>query len=377
MDGWKGSSCPKYLDRHKPQIHHTMTKEKLTFLGLAKKVLEETGQAMSASEIWEYAKRKGYDALVDTRGATPANTLNSVLYLDSKKPNSAFTLHSHRPKRYVLRGSVSAPLYVPGYSVSSSKIREEDLYDLVCLFVKSHDYFQAYPKKINHSASLKKKQGGLDKWVHPDIVACHFVEQDYAKGLIDLMKHNGESRIKIYSFEIKVELSFSNLKEAFFQAVSNSSWAHEGYLVAWKIETDPDFRRELERLSNSFGIGVIELDLSKIGSTDICNEEEIFLEIVQESFKILFPARSKDQLDWEALDELSYNGDIQKFIGGIVSLLKSEDAMSNFLSGKLTHKEWFDLMGCKKVMDELLKKLKEESKEQSERAERREEVTGG
>jgi hypothetical protein len=30
---------------------------------------------------------------------------------------------------------------------------------------------------------------------------------------------------------MKKELNFSNLRESYFQAVSNSSWANEGYLV--------------------------------------------------------------------------------------------------------------------------------------------------
>jgi hypothetical protein len=63
----------------------------------------------------------------------------------------------------------------------------------------------------------------------------------------------------VFSFELKKSLSFGNLREAFFQAVSNSSWANEGYLVAAEISQDEDFLSELRRLSSSFGIGVVQL----------------------------------------------------------------------------------------------------------------------
>nr|WP_288977411.1 hypothetical protein [uncultured Blautia sp.] len=42
--------------------------------------------------------------------------------------------------------------------------------------------------------------------------------------------------------------------------MSNSSWAHEGYLVALKISEEPELMDELRRLNNAFGIGVIRLD---------------------------------------------------------------------------------------------------------------------
>lgn len=44
-----------------------------------------------------------------------------------------------------------------------------------------------------------------------------------------------------------------------FQAVSNSSWANEGYLVVLQ-EIDSEVLSELRRLNQSFGIGVIKLE---------------------------------------------------------------------------------------------------------------------
>ena len=75
-------------------------------------------------------------------------------------------------------------------------------------------------------------------------------------------------------------LDKSNYREAYFQAVSNSSWAHDGYLVAAEVLQDDDFLGELERLASSFGVGIINLDLSDINSS-----------------VVLYPARGKDFLD--------------------------------------------------------------------------------
>lgn len=59
---------------------------------------------------------------------------------------------------------------------------------------------------------------------------------------------------------MKKTLNFTNLREYYFQAVSNSSWANEGYIVALDIDEDDSFLAELKRLNNAFGIGVIKLN---------------------------------------------------------------------------------------------------------------------
>jgi hypothetical protein len=83
--------------------------------------------------------------------------------------------------------------------------------------------------------------------------------------------------------------------------VSNSSWANEGYLVTCAVQQDDDLLSELERLSASFGIGIIVLDLDDIDSSSI-----------------LFPARPKDYLDWETMNKLcEQNRDFETFIDDV------------------------------------------------------------
>ena len=82
-------------------------------------------------------------------------------------------------------------------------------------------------------------------------------------------KYVGSLAIKLYSYEVKRELNFSNLRESYFQAVSNSSWANEGYLVAAEIDSDDEFLDEIKMLSNYFGIGLIKLNINSPDSSEI------------------------------------------------------------------------------------------------------------
>jgi hypothetical protein len=64
---------------------------------------------------------------------------------------------------------------------------------------------------------------------------------------------NKADTFKITSYEIKKEINTDyELKKSYFQAVSNSSWANYGYLVA--LEISDNLKDEMERLNQSFGI---------------------------------------------------------------------------------------------------------------------------
>ncbi len=117
----------------------------------------------------------------------------------------------------------------------------------------------------------------------------------------------------------------SNLREAFFQAVSNSSWANESYLVAAKISDGQDFLSELKRLSSSFNIGVIKLNTS---SPDLS--------------EIMLPARYKESLDWDTINKLAMNKDFKEFLSRVQKDLQNNEV----------YKEQYDKV-CSKA--ELLK----------------------
>ncbi len=125
-----------------------------------------------------------------------------------------------------------------------------------------------------------------------------FPFKDYKRETLDIQTHLTISSIKLFSFELKISLNFTNLRRNYFQAVSNSSWANEGYLVAVNIDEDTAFRDELRRLSNAFGIGIIQL-----------NTENIF------ESEILLPAHTKQTIDWDTVNRLANeNPDFSEFL---------------------------------------------------------------
>ena len=165
---------------------------------------------------------------------------------------------------------------------------ERNLHAVLSYFLQQSDYFQAYSKTIFHEES-HKGQKGEDKWLYPDMVAVNFEYANYQKNnVLPFIRKFDISPIKIFSFELKKELTNSNYKENFFQAVSNSSWANEGYLVTVKIQQDNQFVEALQKLSQSFGIGIIQLNLENI-----------------EQSSILSPAKFKEKMDYSVVYELA------------------------------------------------------------------------
>ena len=284
----------------------------LTFLQMAKKVLEEEKQPLSASEIWQIAVSKGYDKLVETKGKTPWGTLSALFYVDVRDNSSTdFVPLGARPKRFILKsqvdilgGVIPETTKTPKIQTSKIEFLEKDLHPLMVYY--GFYYLKAYLKTINHSKSDKK---GFGEWVHPDIVGCYFPYKDWEGEVVEVSTLMGNTSVKLFSFELKRELSISNIREFFFQAVSNSSWANEGYLAAANIDTDDDFRNELKRLSTAFGIGVIQLDIDDPDFSDI-----------------ILPANSKDFIDWDTVNKLSgINPDFRDFLKRIRNDMKNQE----------------------------------------------------
>ena len=281
----------------------------ITFLQMAEKVLEEEKQPLKVSEIWQIAASKGYDKLVDSKGKTPWDTLSAQIYVDVRdNPKTNFVPLGTRPKRFILKSqrNISSEVIPETTKIKASKFEflEKDLHPLTVYY--GFYYLKAHLKTKNHSKSDKK---GFGEWVHPDIVGCYFPYKDWDNEVVEVSTLMGNTSVKLYSFELKRELSILNLRESFFQAVSNSSWANEGYLVAANIDTDDDFRSELKRLSTAFGIGVIQLDISDPDSTDI-----------------ILPASSKDFIDWDTVNKLSgINPDFRDFLKRIRNDMKNQE----------------------------------------------------
>ena len=295
---------------------------KYTFLTMVEEVLLNQHKPMSAQEIWDEAVSKKLDKKLGSKGQTPWSSVSSRLVVDVRdNPNTAFVRDSVKPARYSLKDKDKSQKSVSEINklivMEPSQAEPEDSDAIVNLvpekaakypykerqlhpFVSRFAFYTfrgVYCKTIFHETSSKKNYA---EWLHPDIVGFWFPFQDYNKELLAL-SGNGLSIARFFSFELKRELNFGNLRESFFQAVSNSSWAHEGYLVAANIDEAEELREELSRLSGSFGIGVIELDLADA-----------------EQSRVLFPAKGKESIDWDGANKLAKeNPDFRKFLADV------------------------------------------------------------
>jgi uncharacterized protein len=308
----------------------------ITFLHMAQKVLNDEKQPLTASEIWEIAVSKGYDKLVDSKGKTPWATLGALIYVDVRdNPASVFAPIGARPKRFILKsqveslgGKIPEVTQTPPIAVKKPEFLEKDLHPLMVYY--GFYYLKAYLKTINHSRSDKK---GFGEWVHPDIIGCYFPFRDWEGEVVEVSALMGNTAVKLYSFELKRELSIANIRESFFQAVSNSSWANEGYLVAANIDTNDDFINELKRLATAFGIGVIRLDVDDPDSSEI-----------------ILPAKSKDIIDWDTVNKLSsINPDFRDFLKRIRIDMTSREVRKEMYDSVLDKEELLKLLSKKKV----------------------------
>jgi len=280
-----------------------------TFINLITDVFNKTQIPMSPEEIWEKALELNLNAKLGSLGKTPAATIGARLYMDIKENNSEskFIQVSKRPSRFLLRSlNISSEVIqdeiekkeeIEVERNSTSNFNERDLHPLLVKYVYTNPHFNCYTKTIYQENSARKSKG-YNEWLHPDLVGVYYPFSDYSKVTMDLQKSLNVNSIKLFSFEMKKHLNYSNLRQYFFQAVSNSSWANEGYLVCLKIDEDLEFKNELQRLTNAFGIGVIKLSAENI------NESEI-----------ICTARYNENIDWETLDRLVEDSpDFKKFL---------------------------------------------------------------
>ncbi|MGN8460499.1 HTH domain-containing protein [Helicobacter pylori] len=270
----------------------------MTYRELGKKVLEQAEEPLSAEEIWERACEMGLDKELSSIGKTPTATLGSQLgEHDISNDEKQFYVANNkkRPFRYWLKSREREfpPQETPDAKEEDDeqsecsdtaekqktslkeKEKERVFHPLLVKFLNEDPNFKLLCKTIYHEKCLKDTKGKCE-WNYPDIVGVYFPYNKYLpyngyeEETLKFLHHTGQKRHKLFSFELKKELSFSNLKESYFQAVSNSTWANEGYLVVKNIsEKDKeDILDELRRLNQSFGIGVIKLE-SEISNSKI------------------------------------------------------------------------------------------------------------
>ncbi|MCW2120381.1 hypothetical protein [Flavobacterium sp. 7A] len=201
----------------------------------------------------------------------------------------------------VLSGDAITPIAKTTKSNKIKTYEERDLHKLLSSYLKNAD---TYSKTIFHEQSNGKDNNQI--WTHPDMIGIKFLNLQTKASQNFLKSINRIDTFKLTSYELKREInSDSELKKAFFQAVSNSSWANYGYLVA--LEFSDSLIEEMARLNQSFGIGIIELNANPYQS------------------KVLYPSVFRD-LDFKTIDKLcKMNKEFEKFIEQTEKLMTASE----------------------------------------------------
>ncbi|GAA6975163.1 COG2958 family protein [Helicobacter pylori] len=272
-------------------------------------VLEIIKEPIKVTEIYYKAKElfeKGdIENMFNYGGNTPNQSVNSVIYTAlNKGEDLPFLKVQENPVLIALKSAAKEPVLIaqkistPGVKIA----HERELRPFLTYMAFFNENLKCYTKTIFHEGSSKSPKG-MDKWIYPDMVGVRFLHAELSnENLIAFSKKFDTLPVKLVSFELKREISVNNCRKYYFQAISNSSWANEGYLVGHHINThDPELMDLLKRLHASFGIGVIDL------RTD------------EDKSAILLNAKYKEKIDYTVALELSQkNKEFSGFLKSVV-----------------------------------------------------------
>lgn len=165
------------------------------------------------------------------------------------------------------------------------KVTEYDLYPKISAFLWSE--LGIYSKRIDERKSSNTKGPKGNMWLFPDIAGMEDLSSDWTREIKDCVQQHASNKTKLWSLEAKLLINRSNVRQSYFQAVSNSSWANMGYLISAEIE-GAETLRELRILSALHGIGVIKLDIENPAES-----------------QIVIPAEEMPEVDWDTANRLT------------------------------------------------------------------------
>ncbi|GAA7061432.1 COG2958 family protein [Helicobacter pylori] len=289
---------------------------KLQDIEIVQSVLEITGP-IKVTLVYDKAKElfeKGeITNMFDYGGNTPHWSVSASIYTALNKGEELPFLKAQEKPVLIALKDVAKELVLNAQklSVPSTKIaHERDLHPFLTYMAFHNENLKCYTKTIFHEESLKSPKG-MDRWLYPDMVGVRFLHAELSnENLIAFSKKFDTLPVKLVSFELKKEISVNNCRECYFQAISNSSWANEGYLVGCHIDTQNSKLMDLlKRLHASFGIGVIDLRTNEDKSA------------------ILLNAKYKEKIDYTMAQELSDKN--PKFSGFLKSVVDYDPDFPN------------------------------------------------
>ncbi|MGQ2909203.1 MAG: COG2958 family protein [Aliihoeflea sp.] len=183
---------------------------------------------------------------------------------------------------------------------------EHDLYPLLVEFLETEYNLRGH--RIDEKRSSNAYGSGGNRWLFPDVVAMENLTDGLHPEVVTAMRESRDTRIRLWSFEVKLLINRSNARETYFQAVSNSSWANFGYLVAANFEGSETLK-ELRILYAMHGIGLIKLDEENPSES-----------------QVIVPARERPVLEWAMCSRLAVeNKDFRAFMKRVRQFFQTGD----------------------------------------------------
>jgi len=184
--------------------------------------------------------------------------------------------------------------------------REHELYPSLIEFLFSERKIHGF--RIDERKSSNASGSGSNRWLYPDVVGIENLAAGLNPEVMAAIKESSERKVRLWSLEVKILINRSNVRETYYQAVSNSSWANLGYLVAAQID-GADTLHELQILYGMHGIGLIKLDRENPAESEI-----------------LIPARERTEVEWAMCSRLANeNPDFRAFVKRVRQFFQTGD----------------------------------------------------
>lgn len=167
----------------------------------------------------------------------------------------------------------------------SDRPHEHELYPSLIEFLFAERKVHGF--RIDERRSSNASGAGSNRWLYPDVVGIENLAAGLNLEVVAAIKESSERKVRLWSLEVKILINRSNVRETYYQAVSNSSWANLGYLAAAQID-GADTMNELRILYGMHGIGLIKLNRENPAESEI-----------------LIPARERTEVEWAMCSRLA------------------------------------------------------------------------
>ncbi len=178
------------------------------------------------------------------------------------------------------------------------ELKESHLYQKLSEYLR--DEHELYSRRIDEKKSSNRRGERGNIWLHPDVVAMEDLSRRWHPNVRDCVEACHGKKVRLWSFEVKLKLNRSNIRDCYMQAVSNCAWANLGYLVAAEVteSKNQEAMEEFRVLHSLHGIGLILLTPD--------NPAESIIRVY---------ARERPEVDWTTCNRLAEeNSDFRTFL---------------------------------------------------------------